>query len=35
MTPIRLTKDGRHASAGTLTKAVRAYAKEKERQTVE
>lgn len=29
MTPIRLTKDGRHASAGTLTKAVRAYAKEK------
>jgi len=28
MTRIRLTKDGRHLSAGTLTKAVRAYAKE-------
>ena len=28
MTSIRLTKDGRHLSAGTLTKAVRALAKE-------
>lgn len=27
MTPLRLTQDGRHVSAGTLTKAVRAYAK--------
>lgn len=27
MTQIRLTKDGRHVSAGPLTKAVRAYAK--------
>jgi hypothetical protein len=28
VTPVRLTKDGRHLSAGTLTKAVRAYAKQ-------
>lgn len=28
MTPVRLTQDGRYPSAGTLTKAVRAHAKE-------